>query len=146
MENWSYFLSEECSKEKNCNCITPTIKKPLKEIQKRLIDLGYDTFMVFVHTDLDIAQKRNMSRSRKLNPEIVEKSWHEVQQNKATFQGMFGNANFLLVDNSKTLGEEQAKKKFNMLVKKGIDKFLKRPVKNHLGKKWIQKQLLLKKR
>ncbi len=33
-----------------------------------------------------------------------------------------------------------------MLVKKGIDKFLKRPVKNHLGKKWIQKQLLLKKR
>ena len=55
-----------------------------------------------------------MSRPRKLNPEIVEKSWNEVQQNKATFQGLFGNANFLLVDNSKTLGEEQARKKFSL--------------------------------
>ena len=108
--------------------------------------LGYDTFMVFVHTDLDIAQKRNMSRPRKLNPEIVEKSWNEVQRNKAVFQGLFGNANFLLVDNSKVLGEEHAKKKFNMLIKKGIGKFLKQPVKNYLGKKWIEKQLILKKR
>ena len=118
----------------------------IKDKRKRLMDMGYDTFMVFVHTDLDVAQKRNMSRPRTLNPEIVEKSWNEVQRNKATFQGLFGNANFLLVDNSKTLGEEQATKKFNMLVKKGIDKFLKRPVKNHLGKKWIEKQLMLKKR
>ena len=59
---------------------------------------------------------------------------------------MFGNANFLLVDNSKILDEKQAKKKFDMLAKKGIDKFLKRPVKNYLGKKWIEKQLILKKR
>ena len=110
-----------------------------------LEDKGYDTFMVFVHTDLDIAQKRNMSRPRKLNPEIVEKYWNDVQHNKATFQGLFGNANFLLVDNSKVLDEKQAKKKFDMLVKKGIDKFVKLPVKNHLGKKWIEKQLILKK-
>ena len=105
-----------------------------------LEDKGYDTFMVFVHTDLDIAQKRNMSRPRKLNPEIVEKYWNDVQHNKATFQGLFGNVNFLLVDNSKVLDEKQAKKKFDMLVKKGIDKFVNRPVKNHLGKKWIEKQ------
>ena len=118
----------------------------IKKQRQKLMDMGYDTFMVFVHTDLDVAQKRNMSRPRKLNPEIVEKSWNEVQHNKATFQGLFGNANFLLVDNSKTLSEEQAKKKFNMLVKKGIDKFLKQSVKNHLGKKWIEKQLILKKR
>ena len=37
-------------------------------------------------------------------------------------------------------------KKFDMLVKKGIDKFIKRPVKNHIGKKWIEKQKLLKAR
>jgi len=118
----------------------------IKTQRKKLMDMGYDTFMVFVHTALDIAQKRNMTRPRKLNPEIVEKSWNEVQHNKATFQGMFGNTNFLLVDNSKVLGEEQAKKKFNMLIKKGIDKFIKRPVQNHLGKKWVEKQLMLKKK
>jgi len=118
----------------------------IRKKRKKLIELGYDTFMVFVHTDLDIAQKRNMNRPRKLNPELVEKSWQNVQHNKATFQGLFGNANFLLVDNSKVLDEKQAKKKFDMLVKKGIDKFIKRPVKNHSGKKWIEKQLMLKKR
>ena len=118
----------------------------IREKRKKLIELGYDAFMIFVHTDLDIAQERNMNRPRKLNPELVEKSWQNVQHNKATFQGLFGNANFLLVDNSKVLDEKQAKKKFDMLVKKGIDKFIKRPVKNHIGKKWIEKQKLLKAR
>tara|TARA_Y100000310_G_scaffold92856_1_gene90468 strand:+ start:871 stop:1614 length:744 start_codon:yes stop_codon:yes gene_type:complete len=118
----------------------------VKKEKKMLEDKGYDAFMVFVHTDLDIAQKRNMSRPRKLNPEIVEKYWNDVQSNKAAFQGLFGNANFLLVDNSKVLDEKQAKKKFDMLIKKGIDKFINRPVKNHLGKQWVEKQLILKKR
>jgi hypothetical protein len=32
-----------------------------------------------------------------------------------------------------------------MLVKKGIGSFMNRKVKNNIGKKWIDKQLLLKK-
>ncbi len=116
----------------------------IKEQKKELEDIGYDTYMVFVHTDLDVAQKRNMERSRKLNPELVEKSWKDTQKNLISFQGLFGNANFLMVDNSKTLSEKQATKKFNMLVTKGIGKFIKKPVKNHLGKKWIAKQKIMK--
>ena len=49
-----------------------------------------------------------------------------------------------MVDNSKTLSEKQATKKFNMLVTKGIGKFINNPVKNHLGKKWIEKQKIMK--
>jgi len=45
--------------------------------KKELEEIGYDCYMVFVHTDLDIAQKRNMERPRKLNPEIVETGWNE---------------------------------------------------------------------
>ena len=100
--------------------------------------------MVFVHTDLDVDQKRNMERARKLNPELVEKSWNEVQKNRISFQGLFGNANFLMVDNSKTLDEKKAIDKFDMLMKKGINTFIKKPIKNYLGKKWIEKQLILK--
>ena len=102
--------------------------------------------MIFVHTDLDVAQKRNMERPRKLNPELVEKYWNEVQKNKISFQGLFGNANYMMVDNSKTLNEKSAIKKFSMLIKKGIGKFIKKPVKNYLGKQWIEKQKILKKR
>jgi len=75
----------------------------IKDQKKELEEIGYDCYMVFVHTDLDVAQKRNMERPRKLNPEIVETSWNEVQKNKIYFQGLFGNENFMMVDNSNTL-------------------------------------------
>ena len=116
----------------------------IKKSKKELEDIGYDCFMVFVHTDLDIAQKRNMERARKLSPELVETYWNDVQKNLISYQGLFGNANFLMVNNNKTLSEKQATKKFNMLVTKGIGKFINKSVKNHLGKKWIEKQLILK--
>jgi len=118
-----------------------------KKVQKRkkeLEEIGYDCYMVFIHTDLEVAQKRNMERPRKLNPEIVEEGWYEVQKNKIFFQGLFGNANFMMVDNSKTLSPKQATKKFDMLVKKGIGDFIKKPIKNYRGKKWIERQLILK--
>ena len=118
--------------------------KKIKEQKKELEEIGYDCYMVFVHTDLEVAQKRNMTRARKLNPEIVETSWKEVQANKIYFQGLFGGANFLMVDNSATLSPKQATKKFNMLVKKGIGKFINKPVKNYRGKKWIAKQKIMK--
>jgi len=117
----------------------------IKKQKKELEEIGYDCFMVFVHSDLEIAQKRNMERSRKLSSEIVETSWKEVQRNLISFQGLFGNANFMMVNNSKTLDEKQAIKKFSMLVKKGINSFINKPVKNHLGKKWVEKQRILKK-
>jgi predicted kinase len=119
--------------------------KDVKKERQKLINMGYDTFMVFVNTSLDVAQKRNMKRARKLSPEIVDKYWNEVQKNMAYFQGLFGNANFLLVDNNATLNPEQAQKKFNMLVGKGIGKFIKKPIKNATAKKWVKKQQLLKK-
>jgi hypothetical protein len=114
------------------------------EQKRELEEIGYDCFMVFVYTDLDVAQKRNMERPRKLNPELVETSWNDVQKNKISYQGLFGNSNFMMVDNSKTLDEKAAIKKFDTLMKKGINKFITQPIKNYRGKKWIEKQLILK--
>ena len=117
----------------------------VKNDRQELIDMGYDTYMVFVTTSLEVAQERNESRPRRLPKDTVEKYWKEVQKNMAVFQGLFGNANFLLVDNNATLSPKQAQKKFNMLVTKGIGKFIKKPIRNKIAKKWIEKQKLLKK-
>ena len=119
--------------------------KAVKDERQDLLKLGYDTFMVFVNTSLDIAQKRNEERPRRLPANTVEHYWKEVQKNMAVFQGLFGNANFLLVDNNQHLSPKAAQKKFNMLVGKGISKFIKRPIRNKQAKKWIEKQKLLKK-
>ena len=117
----------------------------VKAERQDVLKLGYDTFMVFVNTSLEVAQMRNKLRDRVLPSETVEKYWTEVQNNMAYFQGLFGNANFLLVDNNATLNPKQAQKKFNMLVGKGIGKFIKKPIKNVIAKKWVEKQKILKK-
>ena len=116
----------------------------IREQKMELEEIGYDCYMVFVHTDLDIAQKRNMERPRKLNPELVERSWKDVQKNKEAFQGLFGNMNFIMVNNNDFLSEKAATQKFNMLIKKGIGSFIKKPVRNYRGKKWIDNQKILK--
>ena len=50
-----------------------------------------------------------------------------------------------LLANNKDLDEESAQRRFNMLVKRGISKFVKRPIKNKIGLSWVRKQRLLKK-
>ena len=114
------------------------------EKQKRELGLqGYDTYMVFVNTTLDVALERNSQRDRVLPEKIVTQSWNDVQRNIGRFQQIFGN-DFVVVDNSDTLDEKQAAKKFSTYVKKYADKWAKSPIKNPLGKFWVKKQLQLK--
>ena len=112
--------------------------------KQRFEDLGYDCYMVFVNTSLEVALKRNLERDRVVPEKIVRDSWHDVQQNLGGFQKLFGR-NFLIVDNSKTLDEDEAEKKFESLVKQGVNKFIKAPVKNRIGINWIKRARLLKK-
>ena len=115
------------------------ISKEKKELEEK----GYDCYMVFVNTTLDVALKRNRNRDRILPEKIVVDSHRQVIKNIGGFQGLFGGNNFLIVDNNKDLTEEQAQKRFNMLVKKGISNFVKKPIQNPKGKSWVRKQKML---
>lgn len=118
------------------------------KIQRMKADLeadGYDTYMVFVNTSLEVAQKRNQERDRVLPPKLLEKSWKDVQKNLGSFQALFKN-NFVIVDNSKHLSPKQAEAKFVPLVTKVVRKFVARPIKNKLGKAWVAKQKRLNRR
>ena len=115
----------------------------LSKEKQQLEELGYDTYMVFVNTSLEVALKRNEERHRSLPEDILEQSWKDVQNNLGKFQGLFGS-NFAVVDNSKFLSEKDAQKKFGMITKKYIDKFIKRPIKNPKGKKWVKNNIKLK--
>ena len=116
------------------------IAREKRELEK----IGYDTYMVFVNTTLPVAQERNMKRKRRLPPKLLEKSWNQVQQNIGKFNGLF-RGNFMVVDNSKFLSEAQAKKKFNMLMGRGIGRFVSKSLKNPIGKQWIKNQIVLRK-
>jgi len=104
-----------------------------------LQQLGYDTYMIFVNTSLDVALQRNAKRSRNVPESIVTRSWKSVQQNIGKFSLFFKNG-FVIVDNNDA-GEDI----FNSVFKR-VKALLRQPVKNGRAKQWIQNQLELKKR
>jgi predicted kinase len=99
-------------------------------------DFGYDTYMVFVNTTLEIALERNQMRERVLPDAIVEKMWKEVQANLGKFSRLFGKQNMIIVDNS---SYEDSEKILNH-IEKEIMRRVNNPIKNYLGKRWIEEQ------
>ena len=122
------------------------IKKKNTELKK----LGYYTYMLFINTTLEIAQQRNAQRGERSLPEkLVKKIWTDVQKNMGKFQTLFG-ANFRIIDNSKTRSAQRDPKAgvviFPKMLYTTINKFIKSPVKSGLAKRWIKRQLELKKK
>ena len=109
--------------------------------QKQLLDqIGYDCYMIFVNTSLDIAQERNMKRKRKLQPKAVEAMWNAVQRNIGGFQRVFGTKNFIIVDNNEDISDgdlfAECTKRIRGLVKGKVTKpQAKRWIANELSKK-----------
>ncbi len=105
-----------------------------------LKQMGYDCYMVFVNTSLEVAMVRNTERERTVPPEIVKNNWNTVQQNIGKFQRLFGQQKMIIVDNNK------ANEKIINDVYKQVAKFVKKPVDNHIAKQWIRKETDKRKR
>ena len=109
----------------------------IKKKKQHAESLGYDCYMVFVNTSLDVALERNRNRGRVLSDKLVTEIWKACQNNLGAFQTIFGG-NFVIVDNT-------VYKPVNKSVQKAIDAFLRKPTYNHIGKKWIENARALKK-
>lgn len=110
------------------------ISKQKKELEK----LGYDCYMVFVNTTLEVAQQRNAFRARKLPRKIVDVIWKDVQKNMGKFQSVF-KQNFTIIDNSEDLRSKTKPGKLNLapFILKATARFIGKPIKNPIGKQWI---------
>jgi len=106
---------------------------------KALQQIGYDTYMIFVNTSLDVALERNAMRPRKVPESIVSKSWKAVQQNIGKFS-LFFKKGFIIVDNNE-VNEDIMKE-----VSKRVRSLLRQKIQNGRAKLWIQQQLDLKRR
>ena len=105
----------------------------------QLQQLGYDTYMIFVNTSLDVALERNAMRPRSIPEKIVTKSWRDVQQNLGKFSQFFRQG-LVIVDNNDA-GDDV----FN-LVSKQIRGLVKKKVNNGRAMEWILNELEKKKR
>ena len=107
--------------------------------KRQLEELGYDTYMIFVNTSLDVALQRNAERSRSVPESIVTKSWKAVQYNIGKFNNMFRKG-FIIVDNNDA-GEEVFDE-----VWKRVRGLLRKKVTTTRAQNWISMELAKKRR
>ena len=107
----------------------------IAKLKKHAESLGYDCYMVFVNTSLKVAQERN--KERVLPDDLLSKSWQDVQNNLGKFQNLFGG-HFRIVDNT-------VYKPITREVQKAVNKFVRKPIYNRIGRKWIENAKALKK-
>lgn len=101
------------------------------EQQKHALDqLGYDTYMIFVNTSLEVALERNAGRGRTVPEHIVKEAWQHVQANIPAFRSMFGG-HFFVVENN---GPNQDALN---LASKWVRALVNTPPQNPIAKKWI---------
>lgn len=103
-----------------------------------LKELGYETMMVLVNTNLETAQERNAKRARVLPPRQVEVMWQGVQTNIGKFQTLFGMPNMVIIDNSEENEAEAASQATGLYGK--IDKWAKTVPRNRIAQDWIKSQ------
>ena len=109
----------------------------IKKQKQRAEELGYDCYMVFVNTSLEVAQARNAKRSRSLPESLVNEIWKECQHNLGAFQTLF-SGNFRIIDNTKDGNN------ITDDIQAAVDKFIRERIYNPIGKQWISTALALK--
>ena len=113
--------------------------------QKSLLSmLGYDCYMIFVNTSLEVALERNRTRSRSIPEYIVQKSWKGVQANMGAFQKVFGHSKMLIVDNNRD-DKELVTSTLNT-ASKFIRSRLRTKPETQIAMSWIKRELEAKKR
>jgi predicted kinase len=106
--------------------------------------IGYDCYMVFVNTSLEVALERNSKRPRTLPEYIVQKSWKGVQANMGAFQKTFGSSKMLIVDNNRD--EKELVTQTLNTASKFIRSRLRTKPENGIAMSWIKRELEAKKR
>ena len=113
--------------------------------QKALLDqLGYDSYMIFVNTTLDVALERNSKRERSVPEYITRKSHAIVQSNIGKFQNSFGMGNMVIIDNSKD--DRELTTQIMDRCSKAVRRLLTNKIKSYTAKRWMATERRLKRR
>jgi predicted kinase len=109
-----------------------------------LQQIGYDCYMVFVNTSLDVALERQKRRERVVPEYIVKNNWEGVQSNIGKFQRLFGMSNFVVVDNNKSDAELVTTTLNN--VSKIVRQLIRKPISSYIAKRWMAGERKAKRR
>ena len=111
----------------------------IETAKSALTRYGYDSYCIFVNTNLDVALARNAARPRKVPIDIVKQNHKEVQENIGKLQRLFGMKNFIVIDNNKA-NDDILEKAYKM-----VRKLVKNPPSTTIAKNWIANEIKKKK-
>ena len=104
--------------------------------------LGYDCYMIFVNTTLPVALERNKIRSRQIPEYVVQTSWEKVQSNIGKFQRLFGQSNFIIVDNNRS--DKELVSQTLVGCDRLVRRYMRAPVKSFIAKNWMSREQMFK--
>lgn len=110
-----------------------------KKVFDTFSDLGYDIYAIYVKTNIQKAIERNNSRERKLPVSIVEQIYKEVQNSVWRIRRIVNPNNFITIDNSKDVSQNEEIDNERELRKQMI-KILNSEVMNPIGQQWIKNE------
>ena len=107
-------------------------------LKEKFEALGYDTRMVYVNTDVDIAKQRVKNRYKSTGRDVDEKYidtvFAQLHGNLGKYQRKFSD-NFVIVDNSVDFSNPSSAAKY---VETRVDKFLNSKPRNRVAAQWIR--------
>jgi len=112
-------------------------------IKRKLEQLGYDVYMVFVHTDLDTSVQRAKTRGetegRTVDTDYQKIAWHNAQLNLDQFKQVFRD-NMLIIDNS----QDRRDYEFGVYLMRQAKRLVGMPrrVSNPIGQNYLMQQRL----
>jgi cytidylate kinase len=109
-----------------------------------LQQLGYDCYMVFVNTTLEVALMRNAGRERQVPEYKTKSSWKEVQSNIGRFQNLFGASNMIIVDNN--ISDKELTTITMNKVYKSVSGLLRNKVRSYTAKRWMATERKIRRR
>jgi predicted kinase len=77
---------------------TAAAYNPINKKKQELENLGYDTLMLMLYVSPLTSLERNFNRERSLLPQIILRTWRDVNENIDKYQELFGS-NFILINN-----------------------------------------------
>ena len=132
-------MSDEIKASLVQNVIDKKFSRANSDFANLMRDKAYSAIDDFKNAFQYVAIQKKEADDRAAEKE-VEKMWKEVQTNIGKFQRLFGNKNFVIVDNNDA-GEDIFSK-----VWKRIMVLVRQKVGNHIAKRWISQELAKKAR
>lgn len=121
----------------------PSIERQIHQLQS----LGYDVAILYVKTDVETAIKRQQTRDRQLDPEVVRQFHQDVENNISRYSALVGD-NFVVLDNSGSSAQAvvndpvhfQSTNSKKITADQWIRRWLRAPVVNAAAQHWRKSQ------